>query len=131
MMMKFAAEAARYFPHVEIIELHHDNKKDAPSGTAIKLADMISENRREIPVDKTEKETLTGARGGVKNNIHIHSIRLPGLVAHEEIIFGGHCETLTLRHDSIHREGFMPGVILACKKVMTQHELVYGLEHFL
>lgn len=131
MMMKFAREAANHFPDVEIIELHHDNKKDAPSGTAIKTAEIISESRHEIPVDKTENEIIAGARGAIKNNIHIHSIRLPGLVAHQEIIFGGHCETLTIRHDSIHRESFMPGVLLACKKVMALHELVYGMEYLI
>lgn len=131
LLMKFARETARYFPHVEIIELHHDAKKDAPSGTALKTAEMIAENRREIPAEKTEQEILPGARGGIKNDIHIHSIRLPGLVAHEEVIFGGVNETLTLRHDSIHRSAFMPGVILTCKKVMELENLVYGLEKLL
>lgn len=131
LLMKYAAETARYFPHVEIIELHHDAKKDAPSGTALKTAEMIAENRREIPKDKTEQEILPGSRGGIKNDIHIHSVRLPGFVAHEEVIFGGNNETLTLRHDSIHRSAFMPGVILACKKVMELDSLVYGLEKLL
>jgi 4-hydroxy-tetrahydrodipicolinate reductase len=131
LMMRFAAEAARYLPHAEIIEFHHDGKKDAPSGTAMKTAAMIAAERKENPVDPTEKELLPGARGGKQNNIAIHSIRLPGFVAHQEVIFGGKNETLTIRHDSIHRNAFMPGVIFACKKVLSLNELIYGLEKLL
>jgi 4-hydroxy-tetrahydrodipicolinate reductase len=131
LMIRCAKEIAHYFPHVEIIELHHDKKIDAPSGTAIKTAEEIAHSRERLPAAITEKELLAGARGAVKNHIHIHSVRLPGLVAHEEIIFGDVGQTLTLRHDTYHREAFMPGVILACKKVMHLKKLVYGLEHLL
>lgn len=132
LMMMFAARAAKYFPHVEIIEMHHDRKLDAPSGTSLKTAEMIARNRPEIRQGHPEeKETLEGARGGYRHGFRIHSIRLPGMVAHQEVIFGGPGQTLTLRHDSIHRESFMPGVKLAIQKVMNLDRLVYGLEHLL
>jgi 4-hydroxy-tetrahydrodipicolinate reductase len=130
LMMKHAQEMARYFPHVEIIEMHHDGKLDSPSGTAVRTAEMLS-SERSLSNDAHKKhttETLKGARGAVYEDIHIHSIRLPGLVAHQQIIFGGLGETLTIRHDSIDRQCFMPGVTLACKKVMGLDSLVYGLE---
>jgi len=131
LMMRYAKELVNYFPHVEIIELHHDRKVDAPSGTAIKTAEVLSKNRQvPIPAVK-EKELILGARGAVKNDIRIHSVRLPGLVAHEEIIFGDIGQTLTLRHDTYNREAFMPGVILACRKVPELNRLVYGLEHLI
>lgn len=131
LLMQCAKEVVKYFPHVEIIELHHDGKVDAPSGTAIKTAEVIS-SVREKPENKTkEHEVIPGARGGKKNDITIHSVRLPGLVAHEEVIFGDVGQTLTLRHDTYHREAFMPGVILACRKVTELKELIYGLEHIL
>ena len=130
-MMKFASEAARFMPDVEIIELHHEKKADAPSGTAIKTAALIAESRNSIPEPIKEKEILTGARGARANEVPVHSVRLPGKVAHQEVIFGGKSQTLTIRHDSIHRDSFMPGVCLACKKVMDLDELVYGLEHVL
>lgn len=128
--MKFARDAAHYFPHVEIIELHHDGKEDAPSGTAIKTAEMIAETRTPIATKKL-RETLPGSRGATHHGIPIHAIRLPGLVAVEEVIFGGKSETLSIRHNSIHREAFMPGVILACQKVLTLKQLVYGLENII
>ena len=131
LMMKYAADAAKYLPHVEVIELHHDRKIDAPSGTAVKTANLLAEARAEIPAPLDEKELIPGARGGKTQGIPVHSIRLPGLVAHQEVIFGGKSETLTIRHDSIHRESFMPGVCLACKKAVELDELVYGLEHIL
>ncbi len=131
LLIQCAKEIVRYFPHVEIIELHHDGKVDAPSGTAIKTAEAIS-SVREIPSSKVEEhEMIPGVRGGKKDNIAIHSVRLPGLVAHEEVIFGDAGQTLTLRHDTYHREAFMPGVILACRKVPELKELVYGLENIL
>lgn len=132
LMMKYAAEIAKYFSHVEIIELHHDGKLDSPSGTALRTAEMIAETliAPDYPAKKT-RETIPGARGAAHHQIPIHAVRLPGLVAHEQIIFGGTGETLTLRHDSINRESFMPGVRLACKKVMELDKLVYGLEHIL
>lgn len=128
LMMRYAKEIANYFPHVEIIELHHNGKVDAPSGTAIKTAEIISANKEKILPLVKEKEIISGARGAVKNDIHIHSIRLPGLVAHEEIIFGDVGQTLTLRHDTYNREAFMPGVMLACRKVSELNKLIYGLE---
>lgn len=134
LMMKFAAEASRYLPNVEIIELHHNQKLDAPSGTAIKTAEAIIEQRgTQIHQDATtEVERLAGARGGeFEGGIHIHSVRLPGLVAHQEVIFGGLGETLTIRHDSISRESFMPGVLLGVRKVMRLESVVYGLDRLL
>lgn len=132
LMMQFAKQAAAFFPDVEIIEMHHEKKKDAPSGTAIKTAELIAENcdvKRKQPIDC--HETLTGALGAKHCNIPIHSVRLPGLVAHQQVLFGGDNETLTIRHDSIHRKSFMPGIVLACKKVPALTELKYGLEHIL
>ena len=131
LMMKYAQDAAKYFPNAEVIELHHDRKADAPSGTAIKTANLLAESRKSVPAKIDEKEILPGARGAESQDIRIHSVRLPGLVAHQEVIFGGQSQTLKIRHDSIHRDSFMPGVCLACKKVMHLKELVYGLEHLL
>lgn len=132
LMMKFAAIAAKYMPHVEIIELHHDQKLDAPSGTAVKTAELIARERKEIHQGHPdEKETIQGSRGGELNGFRIHSVRLPGLVAHQEVIFGDLGQTLTIRHDSISRESFMPGVNLAIKKVKHLSDIVYGLEHLL
>lgn len=129
LMMKLAQEAAQYFPDVEIIELHHDQKLDAPSGTAIKTAEMISANRKQVPAHNTRSfEKIPGARGGEVNGIHIHSVRLPGFVAHQEVIFGGIGQSLSIRHDSYDRIGFMPGVILAIKKMVNTTGLIYGLE---
>ncbi|MCL4441376.1 MAG: 4-hydroxy-tetrahydrodipicolinate reductase [Eubacteriales bacterium] len=132
LMMKFAAEAAKYLPNVEIIELHHDQKLDAPSGTAIKTAELIKANRdmmRQGHPDEYEK--IKGARGGEFDGMRLHSIRLPGLVAHQEVIFGGLGQTLIIRHDSINRESFMPGVILAVRKVVNLKGVTYGLEKLL
>ncbi|MDO9536618.1 MAG: 4-hydroxy-tetrahydrodipicolinate reductase [Bacillota bacterium] len=131
LMMTFSSIAVRYFPQAEIIEMHHDQKIDAPSGTALKTADMIASNRQEEPLEKDELLKLPGARGAVQDKIHIHSIRLNGLIAHQEVIFGGLGQTLTIRHDSYDRSSFMPGVILAVKKVPVIKGLVYGLENLL
>lgn len=134
LMIRFAAEAVRHFPHVEIIELHHDQKLDAPSGTAIKTAEAIVEQRGDEFHQglATEIEKLTGARGGeFTGGIRIHSVRLPGLVAHQEVIFGGLGQTLTIRHDSITRESFMPGVLLGIRKAMQLEKVVYGLDKLL
>ncbi|ACX51507.1 dihydrodipicolinate reductase [Ammonifex degensii KC4] len=129
LMMHFAGIAARYFPDVEIIEYHHHQKLDAPSGTALQTAEIIARSRQGGPTgDRTEVEKLDGARGGNLEGIRIHSIRLPGFVAHQEVIFGGLGQTLTIRHDSTSRESFMPGVIMAIKKVLELEELVYGLD---
>lgn len=119
-MMKMACEAAKYMPDVEIIELHHDNKLDAPSGTALVTAEMIKQVRESHKQGhENEKEKLVGARGAEYDGMRIHSVRLPGYVAHQEVIFGGLGQTLTIRHDSIDRTSFMPGVVLACKKIMS------------
>lgn len=132
LMMKFAVQAAKYMPNVEIIELHHDQKLDAPSGTAIGTADLIREVRKSMKQGHPDEfEKLSGARGADVDGIHIHSVRLPGFVAHQEVIFGGVGQTLTIRHDSINRESFMPGVVLACKKVMAVEGLVVGLENIM
>ena len=131
LMMKYSQDAAKYFPNAEVIELHHDGKLDSPSGTAIKTANLIAEVRKEHSKTTIEKEIIPGARGGDYEGVRIHSVRLPGMIAHQEVIFGGQSQTLTIRHDSIHRESFMPGVCLACKKVMGLKELVYGLENLL
>ena len=132
LLMQFAAQAAKYFPNVEIIELHHDKKKDAPSGTAIKTAELMAEVRESIQQGVSdEKELIAGARGADFDGMRIHSVRLPGLVAHQEVIFGNQGEGLTLRHDSYDRSSFMTGVNLGIKEVVKRHELVYGLEHLL
>jgi 4-hydroxy-tetrahydrodipicolinate reductase len=132
LMMKFSREAARYFPDVEIIELHHDQKMDAPSGTAIKTAELINESRTSrVPRNVREFEKIAGCRGGNLDQVRIHSIRLPGLVAHQEVIFGGSGQTLKIRHDSIDRAGFMPGVLMAVKKMIDRQGLVYGMENLL
>ncbi|MDD2620044.1 MAG: 4-hydroxy-tetrahydrodipicolinate reductase [Syntrophomonadaceae bacterium] len=132
LMMKFAREAALYFPDVEIIELHHDQKMDAPSGTAIKTAEMINQNRSlRPPRNIREFEKVTGARGGDVEQVRIHSVRLPGLIAHQEVIFGGVGQGLKIRHDSFDRIGFMPGVVMVIKKMIHRKELVYGMENLL
>ncbi len=121
LMMRFAKEASRFFPRAEIIEYHHEGKLDAPSGTAIKTAEMM----RYTLEDKKEQG------GRVYCGVPIHSIRLPGYVAHQEVIFGLQGQTLTLRHDSYHRESFMPGVLLALRRVLEVSGVVYGLESLL
>jgi 4-hydroxy-tetrahydrodipicolinate reductase len=131
LMMKFASEAIRYFPQAEIIELHHDAKRDTPSGTAIKTAQMMAKNRDNLSDPKAVKETILHSRGAQCEGIPIHAVRLPGLVAHEMILFGGQGEVLTIKHDAMDRKCFMAGVLLACKKVVTLNELIYGLEHLL
>ena len=132
LMMRFAAQAAKYMPHVEIIEMHHDHKLDAPSGTALKTAEAIMQVRENFRQGNIcEEEAVSGARGGEYDGFRIHSVRLPGYVAHQEVIFGGQGQTLTIRHDSIHRESFMPGVIVGITKILNQKGVVYGLEHLL
>lgn len=129
LLMYFARVAARFFPGAEIIELHHDAKVDAPSGTALATARLMREARDEPMQDApTETFTLSGVRGGVEGGIRIHSVRLPGLVAHQEVIFGGPGQLLSMRHDSMNRESFVPGVALAIKAAMQQPGLIYGLD---
>ena len=131
LMMKFAAQAAPYYDAAEIIERHHTKKADAPSGTALRTASLMNEARKEGWTAPAGSETLTGARGDDANGVHIHSLRLSGSVAHQEVIFGGVGETLTIRHDSLDRSSFMPGVVLAIKKVRELNGLVVGLENLL
>ncbi len=134
LMMQFAAKAAKYFESAEIIELHHPNKIDAPSGTATRTAELMGDARKSagLPVMPDATATsLDGARGSQVAGIHIHSIRARGLVAHQEVIFGAQGETLTIRHDSLDRSGFMPGVLVAVREVGRHPGLTYGLEHFL
>lgn len=134
LMMKLSAEAAPYLPDTEIIELHHNNKLDAPSGTAIMTANKIAAARAAagaIPAPDKTHESLDGARGAKVGDIAIHSVRLPGYVAHQQVLFGGYGELLTIRHDSMDRKSFMPGVILAVKKVGTRPGLTFGLENYL
>jgi 4-hydroxy-tetrahydrodipicolinate reductase len=134
LMMLFSKTAAKYMPNVEIIELHHDKKADSPSGTALKTAELILQSEAAAGLKKgkaSEIENLAGARGGSLNGIHIHSVRLPGFVASQEVIFGGLGQTLKIRHDSISRESFMPGVIMAVRKIKSLNGLVYGLENLL
>ena len=132
LMMLMSRQVAKYMPQVEIIELHHDKKLDAPSGTAIQTAQMIAEVRESMKQGHPEeKEKLAGARGAEYDGMHIHSVRLPGYVAHQEVIFGGLGQTLTIRHDSMNRESFMPGVVLACKRVGGLKGLVVGLDKLL
>ncbi len=131
-LMRLSEIAASYFDHVEIIELHHDGKVDAPSGTALHTARMIVDARGEPAVDvATERFTLEGVRGGDLSGVKIHSVRLPGLVAHQEVVFGGVGQTLTIRHDSTSRESFAPGVILAIRRVRGLKGLVVGLDKLL
>ncbi|KOR88807.1 4-hydroxy-tetrahydrodipicolinate reductase [Paenibacillus solani] len=132
LMMKFAAQAAKYLPHVEIIETHGDQKLDAPSGTSIKTAEMIAANREEIRQgNPKEEEVIEGARGGYYNGFRIHSVRLPGVFAQQEVIFGGYGQSLKIRHDSYERAAYMPGVKMAIEKVTGYTGLVYGFDHFI
>jgi 4-hydroxy-tetrahydrodipicolinate reductase len=132
LMMKFSQMAAKYLHDVEIIEMHHDGKLDAPSGTAAKTAEMIAAVRESKKQGHpNEKETLTGARGADYDGMRIHSVRLPGLIAHQQVIFGSDGQTLTIRHDSYHRSSFMSGVKVAVETVMQLNTFVYGLENIL
>lgn len=129
LMMRFSEMAAAWFPSAEIIELHHDGKADSPSGTACRTAEIIAEARETAPrgvIHPVEKHP--GARGAKVKGIHVHSVRLPGYVAHQEVLFGGPGEVLTIRHDSMDRKSFMEGVKLACREVQTLSGLVVGLD---
>lgn len=133
LLQQAAIQASKYFDHVEIIELHHNQKADAPSGTAIKTAQMLGEMGKTFnPAMVEETEHLAGARGSTaQENIRIHSVRLPGLIAHQEVLFGSPGQIYTLRHDTTDRSSFMPGVLLAIRKVTQLNSLVYGLEKIL
>ncbi|WP_410580597.1 4-hydroxy-tetrahydrodipicolinate reductase [Amycolatopsis sp. lyj-108] len=132
--MRFAQQAARFYNSAEVIELHHNRKADAPSGTAAHTARLIGEARAAAglePGDDATTSEVDGARGALVDDVRVHSVRLPGLVAHEEILFGGEGETLTIRHDSLHRTSFMPGVLLGVRSVLTRPGLTVGLENIL
>jgi 4-hydroxy-tetrahydrodipicolinate reductase len=135
--MHFAAVAGRFYPAAEVIELHHQGKADAPSGTALRTARAIAAARGGPPVNRGPEgpgagsESVPGVRGGEVEGVRVHSVRLPGLVAHQEVIFGGQGEVLTLRHDSLDRSSFMPGVLLAVQAVGTRPGLTVGLEPLL
>ena len=131
LLMKFAQEAAKYFPDVEIIEMHHGDKKDAPSGTALSTAKLIDQVRPVHETNPAETESLSGARGGDYHGIKIHAVRLPGYIAHEQVLFGGDGEALTIRQDSFDRQSFMNGVKVALEKIDDLSELVIGLENIL
>jgi 4-hydroxy-tetrahydrodipicolinate reductase len=132
--MRFAQQAARFFESAEVIELHHNNKADAPSGTAGRTAQLIAAARKEAGVaPQTDPTThgLPGARGADVDGVPVHSVRLRGLLAHQEVLFGDTGETLTIRHDSLHHSCFMPGILLGVRSVVNTPGLTFGLEHFL
>ena len=131
LMMEFAEKAAKYFESAEIIELHHPNKVDAPSGTAARTAALIADARKQANLSAMPDATTTsldGARGALVGDVPVHSVRLRGLIAHQEVLFGGLGETLTIRHDSLDRAGFMPGVLLGVRQISSHPGLTVGLE---
>ncbi|MFD9796959.1 4-hydroxy-tetrahydrodipicolinate reductase [Streptomyces sp. NPDC059070] len=132
--MKFAQLAAPYFESVEVVELHHPNKVDAPSGTATRTAQLIAAARAEAGVGPAPDATATGldgARGADVDGVPVHAVRLRGLLAHQEVLLGTEGETLTIRHDSLHHSSFMPGILLGARRVVSTPGLTFGLEHFL
>ncbi|GAA4849040.1 4-hydroxy-tetrahydrodipicolinate reductase [Kitasatospora terrestris] len=132
--MQFAQKAAKYFESVEVVELHHDRKADAPSGTATRTAQLIAAAREaagRAPQQDPTTHELPGARGADVDGIPVHAVRLRGLLAHQEVLFGDTGETLTIRHDSLHHSCFMPGILLGVRKIVDQPGLTFGLEHFL
>jgi 4-hydroxy-tetrahydrodipicolinate reductase len=131
LLLRFAEQAARHLPHVEILELHHDGKADAPSGTALRTAELVAGARGHAPEQVRGDEEHPGARGNWHHGVPVHSVRLPGLVAHQEVRFGGTGETLTLRHDSLDRSSFMPGILLAVRGMADRPGLTLGLDPFL
>ena len=133
LLQQAAAAAARFYDHAELTELHHNRKADAPSGTCIKTAELMEELGKSFnPAEVDEHESLEGSRGGRRNSgLRLHSLRLPGLVAHQEVMFGAPGETYTLRHDTIDRSAYMPGVLLTVRRVRTLESLVYGLERLI
>lgn len=133
LMMMFSAQAAKYFDNAEIIELHHNQKKDAPSGTAVKTALMMSEAKESFAKNNCEEvELIKGSRGGTSySDIHIHSVRMPGYIASQEVIFGSSGQVFKIRHDSMDRACYMGGVVLSIKHVMKNNDFVYGLENIL
>ncbi|MCW2601637.1 MAG: dihydrodipicolinate reductase [Frankiales bacterium] len=132
LMMRFAVQAARFFDSVEIVELHHPGKADAPSGTARRTAELVAEARKGMPpMPDATSQALEGARGADVDGVRVHAVRLAGLVAHQEVLLGGDGETLTLRHDSYDRAAFMPGVLLGIRQIASRPGLTVGLDAFL
>lgn len=132
LMMQFAAQAARFFDSVEIVELHHPRKADAPSGTARRTAELVAQARQGMaPMPDATSTALDGARGADVDGVRVHAVRLAGLVAHQEVLLGGAGESLTIRHDSYDRASFMPGVLLGVREVGQRPGLTVGLEHLL
>jgi len=131
LMMRFAEQAARYYPWVEVVERHHEKKLDAPSGTASETARRIARVRKQPPAGPEETESAPGARGGRIEEVAVHSMRLPGSIAHQEVWFGGPGETLVIRHDTVDREVFVPGVLLAVRRIEGHKGLIRGLEPLL
>ena len=131
LMMRFAAAAAPYFESVEIVELHHPDKVDAPSGTARRTAELIAAAREGVVAPDATRDLVEGARGASIAGVPVHSVRARGLVAHQEVVFGGPGETLTIRHDSLDRSSFMPGVVLAVRSIGSHPGLTVGLDSFL
>jgi len=131
LMMKFAGEAAKYLPDAEVIEAHSPQKEESPSGTGLRTAEIINGARKNAPTPTSDKELVDGARGADMENVKLHSIRLPGVVAQQTVFFGGTGETLKIEHNSQSRESFMPGICMACCKVVERTELLYGLEHLM
>jgi 4-hydroxy-tetrahydrodipicolinate reductase len=135
LMMRFAAQAARFFASAEVVELHHPGKADAPSGTARRTAELIASARRDAgrtePMPDATSSALAGARGAEVDGVRVHAVRLRGLVAHQEVLFGDEGEAFTIRHDSLHRSSFMPGVLLGVRRIRDMPGLTVGLEQFL
>ena len=133
LMMMFAQTAAKYFDNAEIIEYHHNKKKDAPSGTAVKTAQLMSTEKADFAVGNVDDlETIKGSRGGIApSDIHIHSVRMPGYMASQEVIFGSMGQILTIRHDSVDRKCYMPGVLMGIRYVMDNNKFIYGLDNIL
>ncbi len=138
LMMEFSRAAAPYFPEAEVIEFHHEKKADAPSGTAIRTAELIADARKEalctagkVPGKESEREGFSGARGAEYEGVHVHSVRSAGFVASQEVVFGSFGQTLTIRHDSWDRESYMPGVLLGIRSVGDRDGLIIGLENFM
>lgn len=131
LMMKYALDAAKHFSYAEIIEMHHEKKLDAPSGTAMKTASMLNKALQEHSTERVEEETLPGARGAKMGSIPLHSVRMPGIMAEQQLIFGNLGETLRIEHRTINRDCYIPGILLACRKALELDSLVYGLEHLI
>lgn len=131
LMMQFAKQAARYLPDAEVVEIHSPQKEESPSGTAIRTAELIATARTQDSQTPKGKELMAGARGATLQGVPLHAIRLPGVVAQQMVLFGGHNETLKIEHHSNHRSCFMPGVLLACRRIVHHNQFLFGLEHLM